>query len=365
MSPAVNTVLLRSVDVMTAMLGHLQRTGVEGEFDLDEILGELAAHTPAADAQPPVTAPAPRSNGRAPDVASIGADEAAAVPGAEETRIHVDVGLLDHLMNLTGELVLARNRVLQCAGADALEPVVARDVVQQLNGLVSDFQVLMLKTRMQAMRRVFGLLPRLVQDLARASGKDIALRLDGQDTELDRTLLEAIKDPVLHIVRNAVDHGIERPDVRRQKGKPPQGVIALRAYHEGGYVHIDATNDGAEIDRERIKAKALAEGLITAEKAQTMSDREILHLIFRPGFSTSATVTSISGRGVGMDVVKQNLDRIGGIIDLHTEPGKGTTIRIRIPITLAIIAGADRHGVGPAVCHSAGEPGRTGDAASR
>jgi len=258
-------------------------------------------------------------------------------PNEEETRIHVDVGLLDRLMNVTGELVLARNRVVQCTASETFDPQLFRQAAQRLHAVVSDFQELMMKTRMQPVRRVFGLLPRLVRDLAKTSGKEVDLRIEGQDTELDRTLLEAVKDPLLHIVRNAIDHGIELPDIRRQKGKPKHGIIAVRAYHEGGYVHIDVANDGAEMDRERIKAKAITEGLITPEQANTMSDREVLHLIFRPGFSTSETVTNVSGRGVGMDVVKRNLDRIGGIIDIQSDEHNGTIVQLRIPITLAIV----------------------------
>ncbi len=338
----MSTLLLRSVDMIKSMLVHLKSNGTEGEFELDGILHELSVivdgpsdsveeNSEIAES-PPIVEPAEVVEpSETPDLTRY------ATTNAEETRLHVDVSLLDHLMNLTGELVLARNRVVQCGSSETIEPQVVRDVAQHLHGVVSDFQELMLKTRMQPVRHVFGLLPRLVQDLAQTSGKDVDLRLDGQDTEMDRTLLEAIKDPLLHIVRNAVDHGIELPDIRRKLDKPKLGVIALRAYHEGGYVHIDVTNDGAEMDRDRIKAKAIAEGLITAEKAKTMSDRDVLHLIFRPGFSTSEIVTNVSGRGVGMDVVKRNLDRIGGMIEIRSDAQHGTMVRLRIPITLAIV----------------------------
>lgn len=341
--PELNTVLFQSIDSIKSMLAHLEKTGEEGEFDLELMLGDLKAvlngtwdgnvlKSPVAKE---ISADSNETSGV--DAQQYVDPKEQTFPNEEETRIHVDVGLLDRLMDVTGELVLARNRVVQCTASETFDPQLFRQVAQRLHGVVSDFQELMMKTRMQPVRRVFGLLPRLVRDLAKTSGKDVDLRMEGQDTELDRTLLEAVKDPLLHIVRNAIDHGIELPDIRRQKGKPKHGIIAVRAYHEGGYVHIDVANDGAEMDRERIKAKAIAESLITAEQANTMSDREVLHLIFRPGFSTSETVTNVSGRGVGMDVVKRNLDRIGGIIDIQSDEHNGTIVQLRIPITLAIV----------------------------
>jgi len=260
-----------------------------------------------------------------------------ALPSAEDTRIHVDLGLLDQLMNITGELVLARNRVVQFAGAEEIDLQTLRTVSQRLNVVVSELQETMLKTRMQPVKKVFGILPRLVRDLSKVHGKEVELRIEGQDTELDRTLLEALKDPLTHLVRNAIDHGIESPEIRRQNGKPQTGTIVIKAYHEGGQVYIDITDDGAGIDLEQIKSKAIKEGIITPQRAEELSERDLFNLIFRSGFSTSETVTSMSGRGVGMDVVKKNLDRIGGTADVHTWPHQGTTVKLRIPITLAII----------------------------
>jgi two-component system, chemotaxis family, sensor kinase CheA len=176
-----------------------------------------------------------------------------------------------------------------------------------------------------------------VRDLSKLQGKDIQLLMEGQNTELDRTLLEGIKNPLTHLVRNAIDHGIETPESRRKQGKPVRGTVRLRAYHEGGQVHVDITDDGAGLNVEKIKAKALKDGLISSQRAAEMSERSLINLIFRPGFSTAETVTNISGRGVGMDVVKRDLDQIGGTVDVYTEFGKGTTIKMRIPITLAII----------------------------
>lgn len=365
----LTTTLLRSVDCIKSILVHLQKHGNEGEHNVQEVTDSLKQiiDAPANAAVPkrtetspkPQQAPAPESEEQPQPATSIPATETVhfqgesgkpakehkvsetmehALSSVEDTRIHVDIGLLDHLMNLTGELVLARNRVMQITGSSQeIDVQKMRNVAQQLNVIVSELQETMMKTRMQQVRKVFGVLPRLVRDLSTLNGKQVELRLEGQDTELDRTLLEAIKDPLVHLVRNAVDHGIEPPEARRKKGKPPTGTVIIHAYHEGGQVHIDIIDDGAGINLEKIKAKALKDNLITPQRAEEMSDRELINLIFRPGFSTSTKVTSISGRGVGMDVVKKNLDRIGGIIDIHTELEKGTTIKLRIPITLAII----------------------------
>ncbi len=196
-----------------------------------------------------------------------------------------------------------------------------------------------MKTRMQSVNQVFGMLPRLARDVSQAHGKVVELHLKGQQTELDRTLLEALKDPLTHLVRNAIDHGIETPEVRKAQGKPPAGTIVIHAYHEGGQVHIEVRDDGAGLNFEQIKAKALQEGLVSSEHMETMSARELRYLIFRPGFSTSTSVTDMSGRGVGMDVVKRNLDRIGGTVELHSERDQGTTVTLHIPMTLAIIPG--------------------------
>lgn len=253
----------------------------------------------------------------------------------EETRIHVDVDLLDQLMNLTGELVLARNQVVQLAGRSNDKSL--RAVSQRMNVVVSELQETVMKTRMQPIKKVFGAFPRLVRDLSKMHGKDVQLSMEGQTTELDRTLIESIKDPLTHLVRNAIDHGIESPRVRKKLGKLTTATIFIKAYHEGGLVNIEVSDDGAGIDLERVKAKAIKEGLITPHQAEEMSERNLLSLLFRPGFSTAEKITKISGRGVGMDVVKKNLDRIGGSFDIQTKPHKGTTLRIRIPITLAII----------------------------
>ncbi len=194
-----------------------------------------------------------------------------------------------------------------------------------------------MKTRMQPIGNVWGKLPRVVRDLSHQMGKSVRIEMDGKDTELDKTIIEAIKDPLTHIVRNTVDHGIETPEQRQAAGKPSEGVLHLRANHEGGQVNIEISDDGAGIPLDIIKAKAVERGLITAETAERMSDAEATHLIFLPGFSTAAAVTNVSGRGVGMDVVKTNIEKIGGSVEVRTVLGEGTTFKIKIPLTLAII----------------------------
>ncbi len=238
-------------------------------------------------------------------------------------------------MDLVGELVLARNQIIQYA-TNSGEPSLLQPA-QQLNLITTQLQQNVMKTRMQPVGNVWAKFPRIVRDLAVELGKRVSLMVEGSETEMDRTILEAIKDPLTHVVRNAIDHGLERPEVRVQAGKPAEGQLKLRAFHEGGQVIIGISDDGAGIDRERVVRKALDRGLISAEQASRLTDREVFALVFLPGFSTAERVTSISGRGVGMDVVKKNIERIGGTVDVQSEPGRSTTIWIKIPLTLAII----------------------------
>jgi two-component system chemotaxis sensor kinase CheA len=252
-----------------------------------------------------------------------------------DSTIRVDVGLLDKLMNLVGELVLARNQVLQFTTQQKDTAFVATS--QRLNLITSELQEGVMKTRMQPIGTIWSKLPRVVRDLAVACGKQVRVEMEGKETELDKTLVEAIKDPLTHMVRNAVDHGIETPEVRVAAGKPAEGVLALKAYHEGGQVNIEISDDGGGVNFERVKQKALERGVITPEQAARMSDREITGLIFLPGFSTAEKVTNVSGRGVGMDVVKTNIEKIGGTIELQSKPGRGSVFKVKIPLTLAII----------------------------
>ncbi len=256
-------------------------------------------------------------------------------PAVAETSIRVDVGLLDHLMNLVGELVLTRNQVLQYSKSADDSRFAATS--QRLNLITTELQEGVMKTRMQPINNIWNKVPRVVRDLALGVSKQIRVEMVGKETELDKSLIEAMKDPLTHLVRNCVDHGIEAPDVRVQKGKPAEGVLTLRAYHEGGQVIVEIADDGAGIDPQKLKSKALQKGLITAEQAEAMSARELINLIFLPGFSTAEKVTNISGRGVGMDVVKTNIEKISGNIELRSELGHGTLFKINLPLTLAIV----------------------------
>ncbi len=257
-------------------------------------------------------------------------------PGAvAETSLRVDVTLLDTLMRLVGELVLTRNQVVATAASQG-DPAMMRSA-QRLNLLVTELQEGVMKTRMQPIDTVFSKLPRIVRDLGVACGKEVRLELDGRETELDKTILEAIKDPLMHAVRNAVDHGIETAEERAAAGKPAEGLLRLRAFHEGGQVNIEISDDGAGIDPQKLALKALQNGLLTAEQLNAMGPRDLVNLIFMPGFSTADEVTNVSGRGVGMDVVRTNIERIGGTVDVTSDKGKGTKLRIKIPLTLAII----------------------------
>ncbi|MFO0429315.1 MAG: chemotaxis protein CheW [Planctomyces sp.] len=252
-----------------------------------------------------------------------------------DSSVRIDVHLLDKLMNLVGELVLTRNQILQFSQSTDDPGMITAS--QRLNLITTELQEGVMKTRMQPIRNAWSKLPRVVRDLSIACGKQVQVLMEGAETELDKTILEAIKDPLTHIVRNSVDHGIEPAHVRAAAGKPEEGTLWLRSYHEGGQVIIEISDDGGGINCERVRSKAVEKGLITAEMALTMSDREATQLILLPGFSTAEKVTNVSGRGVGMDVVKTNVEKIGGTLDIHSNLGQGTTLRIKIPLTLAIV----------------------------
>ena len=254
---------------------------------------------------------------------------------AEDSTIRVNVTLLDRLMNLVGELVLARNQIMQYASQQDDTGFLA--TIQQLNLVTSELREGVMKTRMQPISRLFDKVPRVVRDVSVACGKQVRIETDGKNTELDRTLLEAINDPLTHLVRNAIDHGIELPERRVELGKPAEGVLTLRALHEGGQVTIEIADDGAGIDAERIRKKAVERGAITAEQAARMSPTESLNLIFLPGVSTAERVTNVSGRGVGMDVVRTNIERVGGSVEIQTRLDVGTTFKVKVPLTLAIV----------------------------
>jgi two-component system, chemotaxis family, sensor kinase CheA len=260
--------------------------------------------------------------------------EARGRSSVETVRVSVD--LLDALMNLIGELVLARNQLLQLSNGS--ENADLQSASQRVNLIVSQVQEQVIRTRMQPISNIWNKFPRTVRDLARSWGKDVRVEMEGQDTELDRTVMEAIRDPLTHLVRNAIDHGIETPEMRQTLGKNACGKLHLRAFQQGGKVTVEVIDDGAGLNLEALCSKAVERGLVTAQQATRISEREISNLIFLPGLSTAKAVTSVSGRGVGMDVVKTNVERISGAIDIESIAGQGTTVRIKIPLTVAIVS---------------------------
>jgi two-component system chemotaxis sensor kinase CheA len=335
LTPQITTVLLQLVDTVRALLANIETTGAEGDVDISLVEAALVACL-----QPPVEhpVPAPRVDPDVPAVAEVEpepGEDSTARRSVVDSSIRVDVGLLDQLMRMVGELVLTRNQVVQYVGN--LQHIELQRASQRLNLIATELQEGVMKTRMQPIDQVWSRLPRVVRDLGTQCGKSVRLTMEGRETELDRTLLEAVKDPLTHLVRNAIDHGLEAGEARLAAGKPAEGTLSLRAYHEGGQVVVEVGDDGAGIDRDRVAAKAIESGIVTRDHVARMGDREILDLIFRPGFSTAAAVTNVSGRGVGMDVVRTNIEKIGGTVDLVSELGVGTTVRVRIPLTLAII----------------------------
>jgi two-component system chemotaxis sensor kinase CheA len=266
---------------------------------------------------------------------SGGSSRRIAAPAVADSTIRVDVALLDRLMSLMAELVLARNRLVQHTARSTDYELLS--TTQRVNAITTELQEGMMKTRMQTIGGIWNKLPRLVRDLALECGRRAHVELEGGETELDRTVIEAIREPLTHLVRNAVDHGIEPPERRAVLGKPVEGTIKLKAFHESGQVNIEIKDDGAGIDPGRIRRKALERGLISQDEAAKASEREILNLIFLPGFSTAEELTLVSGRGVGMDVAKTGIEKIGGTIHVESKVGEGTAIKIKIPLTLAII----------------------------
>ncbi|ARR01691.1 chemotaxis sensory histidine kinase [Campylobacter vicugnae] len=262
---------------------------------------------------------------------------------AVEQTIRVEVKRLDNLMNLIGELVLGKNRLLKIyddveeryEGEKFLEEL--NQVVSQLSLVTTDIQLAVMKTRMLPIAKVFNKFPRMVRDLSRELGKQIDLEISGEETELDKSIVEEIGDPLVHIIRNSCDHGVEDPKDRLAAGKPEKGIIQLKAYNEGNHIVVEIVDDGKGIDALAVKMKALERGIITEREVDSMSDKEAFSLIFKPGFSMAKQVTNVSGRGVGMDVVKTNIEKLNGIIDIDSEVGKGTIIKLKIPLTLAII----------------------------
>ncbi len=249
--------------------------------------------------------------------------------------IRVDIDRLDDLMNLVGELVINKTRLVQIGSVYKLTEL--DETLAQIGRITTELQAVVMKLRMVPVEHVFNRFPRMVRDLAREEGKEIEFIIEGKETELDRTVIDEIGDPLVHLLRNAIDHGIEPPDEREKLGKPRKGLLKLSAHHEGNYVVIEVQDDGKGIDLEKVKKKAIERGIVTPEEVERMTENEILMLITLPGFSTSDKVTEVSGRGVGMDVVKSKVEALNGILEIETEKGKGTKVIIKLPLTLAII----------------------------
>jgi two-component system chemotaxis sensor kinase CheA len=343
--------VLASLDAIRAIVAGLAETGREPTGDdraLVESLDRARLGKDAPAPKPPAPVPAMQApampaaalaeSSRSEDAPAAALPAgAAAAPGTPPAQsIRVSLGVLDELMTLASELVLVRNQLLQVSRGHGASPFVSP--LARLSRITSDLQEGVMKTRMQPVSAAWGALPRVVRDLGAELGKRIDLAMSGGDTELDRQVLELIRDPLTHMVRNSCDHGLETPEARRAAGKPEVGRISLSARQEGGRIVIELTDDGRGLDLARVRARVLERGLATEAELASLREEEIARFIFRPGFSTAETVTSVSGRGVGMDVVRSNIERIGGSVDLRTQLGAGTTVAIRIPLTLAIVS---------------------------
>jgi two-component system, chemotaxis family, sensor kinase CheA len=358
-TPDTVTLVLAALDRIKAILGDLAATGSEVAGDDGELIAALnatavgeapkpAAPVVAAEPEPeaePEEEPAPEQP--VPPVAEaapvsvapralVPSEQPQGEPVATNQTIRVTVDVLEDLMTLVSELVLTRNQLLQLARTQ--ESTGFAVPLQRLSHITSDLQEGVMKTRMQPIGNAWNKLPRLVRDLSREMDKKIELTMLGADTELDRQVLELIKDPLTHMVRNSGDHGLESGVERRAVGKSEAGHITLNAYHEGGHIIIEVADDGRGLPLDKIRAKVVKNALATEAELANMSDVQVQRFIFRPGFSTATVVTAVSGRGVGMDVVKTNIEKIGGTIDLKSVAGAGTTFTIKIPLTLAIVS---------------------------
>ncbi len=338
----------------------LERPLRPGEVSLDELERafretEIEAPQPVAAAAPAAAPEKPAKTKEAKPVAKSSAGKAVADSEVQEAdkvanqSIRVNVDTLEHLMTMVSELVLTRNQLLEISRRN--EDTEFKVPLQRLSNVTAELQEGVMKTRMQPIGNAWQKLPRIVRDLSGELGKQIELEMHGADTELDRQVLDLIKDPLTHMVRNSADHGLETPSERSASGKPEQGTIRLSAYHEGGHIIICIADNGRGLNTERIKAKVLSNGLVSEAELEKMTEAQIHKFIFAPGFSTAATVTSVSGRGVGMDVVRTNIDQIGGTIDIKSVAGEGCSVTIKIPLTLAIVsaliveAGGDRFAI--------------------
>jgi two-component system chemotaxis sensor kinase CheA len=321
--------LLQTVDNIRQILTHIEGEGNEGDRDISILLSTLAL---LQDQGKTIISPqTPVHKEKEQNFTNAYSDTL----NASDSYIRVDVGLLDQLMNLAGELVLVRNQIIQFSTTS--EDTTFNASCQRLNQITTELHEGIMKTRMQPISTIWQKFPRVTRDLAIAHCKEVRVEMEGAQTELDKSIIEAIKDPLTHLVRNSIDHGIEKPSVRTARGKPTQGRLFLHAFHESGKVSIEISDDGNGIDPELLKQKAQQLGLINSIQAAEMSVTQAMDLIFLPGFSTAQQVTNLSGRGVGMDVVKTNIEKINGTVEVQSQLGQGTTFRIKIPLTLAII----------------------------
>lgn len=300
------------------------------------IPGSASAESPAAPPAPVTKAPIPATPLTAPLTTAPPPPAAAAAPPAE-TTVRVDIARLDKMMNLVGELVLVRNRLKDLRSRNATAADIAR-AVGELDFITRSLQSSVMQIRMQPIRKVFSRFPKIARDVARGLGKQVEVVLEGEDTDLDKNLVEALADPLVHMVRNSVDHGIEMPEERRRRGKPEAGSLTLSARQEGDHILIRMADDGAGIDAERVRSKAIEKGLLGAAEAAALSPEECLQLVFMAGFSTRDTVSDLSGRGVGMDVVMSRIKSLNGNVRIESRVGFGTTVHIRVPLTLAILS---------------------------
>ena len=355
-------VLVEAYDMLKLLLQRIESKNGD-PVDLTAIAAKLTALAQGSVADPETRAtPAmPSSNERSAKVdpaveqdtkvRGVEAEMRSALPGTPprtkvvDSTIRVDVTRLDGLMNLVGELVLGRNRLSQIASqlAERHENISeTKDLVEtssQIDFLTTELQMAVMKTRMVPIAKVFNKIPRLIRDLSKEMGKDIELQVSGEETELDKSIIEELNDPLVHIIRNAADHGIETPEERRKRGKPEKGIVSVKAEHVGNNIVISIQDDGKGMDPEKLKQKGIEKGMITEEKAREMSKQEAFNLIFAPGFSTALKVTNVSGRGVGMDVVRTNISKLKGVIEIESEIGLGSAFVIKLPLTLAIIQG--------------------------
>jgi two-component system, chemotaxis family, sensor kinase CheA len=329
--------LLSLLDGLRNILSVIQSTGGEGKRSPDDdsaLIALLVDLNRGGSGVETVASPEFMADAGA----AVSEQQTTSMQSVTDTRtndksLRISVEVLNRMMNLVGDLVLTRNQILQSDTVAGNFPELAR----RLDGITADLRETVMQARMQPVGHLFDKFPRMVRDLARTCGREVRIEFSGAETGLDKSLLEAIKDPLTHAVRNAVDHGIEAPSERVRAGKPAEGCVRLKAFHQSGFVVIEIKDDGAGIEIARVLAKAVERSLVTAEQAALMSEREALQLIFLPGFSTAAAVTHVSGRGVGMDVVRSNVEKVGGSVEIESRIGVGTTLRLRVPLTLAIV----------------------------